>query len=350
MISEKVTNKPLVVKVSTPASNSLTAKQNAAAKNLGDNADLVEVKLSTNNSVINDFGEGAVKVTVPYELKDGERASNVAVWALDSEGNLTEVSARYDKETGTVTFEMNGEDVYVIDTKPAVAHPVPEMLNGDSHYAYLSGYEDKTIRPESNITRAEVATIFFRLLKDEVRDKYMSYENNFVDVNKGDWFNTAISTMANAGVVNGRTEDTFAPDEYITRAEFTTICARFDDSNSTSVNKFTDVDEHWAENYILESVAYGWIEGYEDYTFRPEAYITRAEAATLINRVLNRVPATVDDMLDDMVKWPDNSNTGAWYYIAIQEATNSHTSEKVNEINEKWVEVTANRDWTVFEK
>ena len=234
--------------------------------------------------------------------------------------------------------------------EPVVApHPVPEMLNGEDHYAYLSGYPDGTIRPDSNITRAEVATIFFRLLKDEVREQYLSKENVFDDVNEGDWFNTAVSTMAKAGIVNGRYADTFAPDEYITRAEFTTICARFDDANEAGENTFTDVSDHWAEDYILEAVAYNWIDGYEDFSFRPEKNITRAEAATLINRVLNRVPENADAMLDTMKVWPDNASS-AWYYIAVQEATNTHTYERVNEVNEKWLELTENRDWTVYEK
>lgn len=235
------------------------------------------------------------------------------------------------------------------DEPAVVPHPVPEMLNGEDHYAYLSGYPDGTIRPDSNITRAEVATIFFRLLKDDIREQYLTTENVFADVNEGDWFNTAVSTMANIGVVNGRYADTFAPDEYITRAEFTAICARFDDANEAGENKFTDVSDHWAEDYILESVAYGWINGYEDYTFRPEENITRAEAATLINRVLNRVPENADAMLDSMTVWPDNA-ASEWYYIAIQEATNTHTYERVNAVNEKWVELAANRDWTVYEK
>ncbi len=233
--------------------------------------------------------------------------------------------------------------------EPVAPHPVPEMLNGADHYAYLSGYQDGTIRPDSSITRAEVATIFFRLLKDEIREQYLTTENLFEDVNEGDWYNTAISTMAKAGVVNGRYADTFAPDEYITRAEFTTICARFDDANSVGTNKFTDVSDHWAEDYILEAVAYNWIDGYEDFTFRPEEDITRAEAATLINRVLNRVPENADALLDTMKVWSDNSEA-AWYYVAIQEATNTHTYERVNAVNEKWVELAENRDWTVYEK
>ncbi len=248
-----------------------------------------------------------------------------------------------------VTVYAAWKEVAAEDDKPVVVHPVPEKLDGGDHFAYISGYPDGTIRPESNITRAEVATIFFRLLKEDVRTQNIATENVFDDVNAGDWFNTAISTMAKLGVVNGRTAKTFAPDEYITRAEFTTICARFDDSDLAGENKFTDVAGHWAEKYIVEAVAYNWINGYEDNTFRPEQNITRAETATLINRVLNRVPESADALLDAMKVWPDN-NTSAWYYVAMQEATNSHTFERVNDAAEKWLELAANRDWTVYEK
>lgn len=228
--------------------------------------------------------------------------------------------------------------------------PVPEMLNGDDHFAYINGYDDGTVRPNSNITRAEVAIIFFRLLKDEVRDKYLTRENTFADVNADDAYNTAISTMANAGIVNGRSEGEFAPDEYITRAEFTTICARFNDSNSKAENAFTDIDLHWASEYILEAVSYGWIEGYEDYTFRPDQFIYRAEAITLINRVMHRIPLNTDSLLDGMTTWSDNSDENAWYYVAIQEAANSHKYTRDDNGYETWTELTEAKDWTVYEK
>lgn len=234
--------------------------------------------------------------------------------------------------------------------EPLDPHPVPEMLNGDDHFAYINGYTDGTVRPNSNITRAEVATIFFRLLKDDVRDKYLTKENVFEDVSEDDWYNTAISTMANAGVVKGRFETVFAPEEYITRAEFTTICARFDETNSTINNIFTDIDLHWASEYILEAVAYGWVEGYEDYTFRPDQFIERAEAITLINRVLNRIPRNKAALLDGMMTWSDNSNENAWYYVAIQEAANSHMCTREETGYETWTELTEARDWTVYEK
>ncbi len=229
-------------------------------------------------------------------------------------------------------------------------HETPGSLNGEDHFAYVVGYPDGTVRPNDNISRAEVTAIFFRLLKpDEVRDNNLTTENNFNDVNDGDWYNTAISTMAKLGIVNGRTEESFVPNAFITRAEFAAICARFDGSEFEVVDNFTDVAGHWAEDEIHEAAAHGWIRGYEDGTFKPDQFITRAEAMTMINRVLNRVPETVDDLLDNMIKWPDNSDETAWYYLPVQEATNSHDYDMKNHIYEKWTALREVTDWTKYE-
>ena len=172
---------------------------------------------------------------------------------------------------------------------------VPDMLNGDDHYAYVVGYSDGTVRPNANISRAEVATIFFRLLKEEVRDGNLTTENTFADVTDGQWHNKAISTMAKLGIVKGRNAEAFDPDAPITRAEFATICARFDKTQISTGSNFTDISGHWAEKYIERAATLGWIAGYSDGTFRPSNYITRAEAMTMINRVLCRVPETESD-------------------------------------------------------
>lgn len=309
-------------------------------------------------------GTETPKFTVKYESNGGtafedESYGKGKLLKLDKvperEGYIFEGWYSDEALTKKVTSITIGADVtlYAAWTEivePLESHPVPEMLNGDDHFAYINGYTDGTVRPNSNITRAEVATIFFRLLKDDVREKYLTKENVFEDVNEDDWYNTAISTMANAGVVNGRFETVFAPEEYITRAEFTTICARFDEANETINNIFTDIDLHWASEYILEAVAYGWVEGYEDYTFRPDQFIERAEAITLINRVLNRIPRNKAALLDGMMTWSDNSNEDAWYYIAIQEAANSHKYTREETGYETWTELTEARDWTVYEK
>lgn len=236
------------------------------------------------------------------------------------------------------------------DGSAGATHEIPEMLNGEDHFAYIAGYPDGTVRPNANISRAEVTSIFFRLLIDEAREQNLTSENNFSDVNEGEWYNTAISTMAKLGIINGRDDETFAPNAPITRAEFAVICARFDNSEYEITDNFTDVAGHWAEAEIHEAAAYGWIKGYEDNTFKPDQLITRAEAMTMINRIVKRVPETVHDMLDSMTKWPDNSDESAWYYIAVQEATNGHAHEMKNNIHEAWTESSNNRDWTDYEK
>ena len=225
---------------------------------------------------------------------------------------------------------------------------VPDMLNGDDHYAYVVGYSDGTVRPNANISRAEVATIFFRLLKEEVRDGNLTTENTFADVTDGQWHNKAISTMAKLGAVKGRNAEAFDPDAPITRAEFATICARFDKTQISTSSNFTDISGHWAEKSIERAAALGWIAGYSDGTFRPSNYITRAEAMTMINRVLCRMPQSADDLLNDMTVWPDNHPTD-WYYLAVQEATNSHDFDRKGEVNEKWTKLTNGSDWKQYQ-
>lgn len=225
---------------------------------------------------------------------------------------------------------------------------VPDMLNGDDHYAYVVGYSDGTVRPNANISRAEVATIFFRLLKEDVRDGNLTAENTFTDVTGGQWHNKAISTMAKLGVVKGRNAEAFDPDAPITRAEFATICARFDKAQISTGSNFTDISGHWAEKYIERAATLGWIAGYSDGTFRPGNYITRAEAMTMINRVLCRMPQSEDDLLNDMTVWPDNHPTD-WHYLAVQEATNSHDFDRKGEVNEKWRKLTNGSDWRQYQ-
>ena len=228
------------------------------------------------------------------------------------------------------------------------ATDVPDMLNGDDHYAYVVGYSDGTVRPDANISRAEVATIFFRLLKEEVRDSNLTTENTFADVTNGQWHNKAISTMAKLGVVKGRNAEAFDPDAPITRAEFATICARFDKTQISTDSNFTDISGHWAEKYIERAATLGWIAGYSDGTFRPNNYITRAEAMTMINRVLRRMPQSADDLLENMTIWPDNKPTD-WHYLAVQEATNSHDFDRKGEVNEKWTKLTNGSDWRQYQ-
>ena len=224
------------------------------------------------------------------------------------------------------------------------ATDVPNYLNNENHFAYIVGYEDGTVRPNANISRAEVAAIFFRLLKDDVRDDNLTANSVFTDVAFGKWYNKSISTMAKIGIVKGRTANAFAPNAPITRAEFAAICSRFDRSNVEIKSDFNDISGHWAEKEIRRAASLGWIKGYADGSFKPDQNITRAEAASMINRMLHRLPETVDDLLDGMIQWPDNQPSD-WYYINMQEATNSHDFKQKGEINEHWTKLTENPNW-----
>lgn len=236
--------------------------------------------------------------------------------------------------------------------KPTVTIPddVPTGLNGDDHYAYIVGYPDSTVRPQNGITRAEVATIFFRLLTDETRNANSTKSNSYSDVAAGAWYNHAVSTLSAMGIVKGDSQGKFNPNAPITRAEFAAIAARFDDKANTTAVDFSDIASHWAKDEISAAANNGWINGYTDGTFRPNNKITRAEAMTLVNRVLKRLPETAEDLHNDMIKWSDNSDTSAWYYLAVQEATNSHYYDIKENKHEKWSKLRETRDWTELEK
>ena len=226
---------------------------------------------------------------------------------------------------------------------------VPDKLNGDDHFAYVIGYPDGKVHPEGNISRAETATIFFRLLKADIRDGNLTADNDFSDVSDGQWHNKAISTMAKLGIVKGRRANNFDPDTSITRAEFAAICARFNTRPVENSGSFADISGHWAENEIERAAAFGWISGYPDGTFHPDARITRAEAMTMINRVLCRMPQSESNLLDSMVTWPDNKPSD-WHYLAVQEATNSHDFDRQGEVGESWTKLTSVPDWTRYQK
>ena len=264
---------------------------------------------------------------------------------------------------GTYTFE-NVVDNHTIHATFARKHtPTPSTptveipdddalgLNTTDHFAYIVGYGNGEVRPQNNITRAEVATIFFRLLTDDVRAENLTKTNRYSDVAATSWYNTAVSTLSSMGIITGYPDGTFRPNAAITRAEFAAIAARFDNDGDKTAAKFSDIATHWAKDEI--SIAYnnGWITGYPDGTFGPQRDITRAETMTLVNRVLNRQPETEDDLLPNMTVWTDNANPKAWYYLAVQEATNSHYYEfKTNSQYEKWTELRETRDWKAPEQ
>ena len=238
-------------------------------------------------------------------------------------------------------IKMTGnKTVYAGWKKNVSALHIPDMLNGDDHFAYVAGYTDGTVRPNAKITRAEVAMIFYRLLDEDARVANENDSNAFSDVTDGMWFNTAVSTISRLDIVKGRSTEIFDPNAPITRAEFATICARFDHSSVEGTESFSDIHGHWAEKFVERAAALGWVNGYMDGTFRPNATITRAEAMAMINRVLGRLPESEKDLLPGMKTWPDNADPSAWYYLTIQEAANGHTFErKADGIHERWIKL-----------
>ena len=231
------------------------------------------------------------------------------------------------------------------ETKPTLA-PIPEMLNGEDHYAYLLGYEDGTVRPNGSISRAEVATVLFRLLKDDVRTQNLTKDNAYSDVSDTAWYAAAVSTLSKMGVISGYPDGTFRPNAPITRAEFAAMIARFDETAKSADTPFTDISGHWAENAIGKAYGNGWIKGSSKTVFCPESNLTRAETATLLNRVLHRLPEKESDLLANQIVWPDNPET-FWGYLAIQEATNSHEYErKADGVHETQTAKRENRDWS----
>ncbi len=263
-----------------------------------------------------------------------------------------------DTEIGGNTGDFTVPDVP--DPGPQVPVVVPEEedefpLNTEDHYGYIVGYEDGTVRPQGNITRAEVATIFYRLLTDEAREEYWSDTNNFSDVSSGAWYNTAVSTLSNMGAINGYEDGTFHPDSTITRAEFTQIATSFfADADAAYDGTFSDVSANsWFAGAVANGVELGLVGGYEDGTFRPNASITRAEACAIVNRTLGRAPH-IDHLLpeSEMNTWSDNADTGAWYYTVIQEATNYHDYEWMDEDEtvEEWTAKLDDINWSALER
>lgn len=231
------------------------------------------------------------------------------------------------------------------ETKPTLA-PIPEMLNGEDHYAYLLGYEDGTVRPNGSISRAEVATVLFRLLKDDVRMQNLTKDNAYSDVSDTAWYAAAVSTLSKMDVISGYPDGTFRPNAPITRAEFAAMIARFDETAKSADTPFTDISGHWAENAIGKAYGNGWVEGSSKTVFCPESNLTRAETATLLNRVLHRLPEKESDLLANQIVWPDNPET-FWGYLAIQEATDSHEYErKADGVHETQTAKRENRDWS----
>ena len=299
-------------------------------------------------------GDTINPTTMPSTTKNGHTFAGWYANAEFSGDAVTQLPAAFPAGTTTYYAKWNTNYVpYYPPVPPTVKIEDDDALglNTTDHFAYIVGYGNGEVRPQNNITRAEVATIFFRLLTDDVRDENLTKTNRYSDVAATSWYNTAVSTLSSMGIITGYPDGTFRPNAAITRAEFAAIAARFDNDGDKTAAKFSDIATHWAKDEI--SIAYnnGWITGYPDGTFGPQRDITRAETMTLVNRVLNRQPETEDDLLPNMTVWTDNANPNAWYYLAVQEATNSHYYKfKTNSKYEKWTELRETRDWTQLEK
>lgn len=222
-------------------------------------------------------------------------------------------------------------------------------LEMKDHFAYIAGYPDGTVRPQAYMTRAEVAAVFFRLMTEEFRQANWAAESYFPDVYTGSWYCSAVATGAQAGLLHGCSDGSFHGERSITRAEFAAIAARFDSTEYQGPDLFSDIPGHWAAAEINRAAQKGWIHGYPDGTFRPDTPITRAEVMVLINRMLHRIPPLDGGMTLSVLPWKDNPKD-AWYYLDVQEATNSHTYERDSgQSPEIWVSLIQDRDWTALE-
>ena len=219
-------------------------------------------------------------------------------------------------------------------------------LNTADHFAYVQGYPDGTVKPAGNITRAETAAILFRLMDEGSRKTYYSTTSGFRDVASGSWYNTYVATLNNAGVITDSSNGYFRPNEAITRAELAAMLAKFSETTGAA-NYFNDVSaKYWAANAIAICAKLGWINGYPDGTFRPDKNVTRAELMAMINRATGRAPKSADAFLPGMKTWIDNTSD-KWYYLDVQEATNSHSYTVKG--SETWTALTSDPNWSLYE-
>lgn len=294
---------------------------------------------------------------------DGYKDGRCSRWGAETEDGQKYFDAYVTDETAPVEFGLKaaykpappsgggggGGGGHRPKPKPTVEIPDDDALglNNTDHFAYIVGYGNGEVQPQNSITRAEVAAIFFRLLEDGIRNENFTHQNDFSDVAADAWYCSSVSTLSRMGIIAGYPDGTFRPNAPITRAEFAAIATRFDNNGDKTPVSFTDIIGHWAEGEITVAANHGWVSGYGDDTFRPQNQITRAETMSLVNRVLKRLPETPADLLPDMITWTDNADTSSWYYLPVQEATNSHYYEfKENSKHEKWTELRETRDWS----
>ena len=327
------------------------------------NDDLTQNKAFTGSITFN--AEGVYTYTLKEVIPEGATGYDTSEFLIqlwikansDAKLEVKSVKIKYNNQwedlNGIILFENTidtGRDDYIPIIIPTIINKDTGMLNKTDHFAYVIGYPDGTVHPNGQITRAEVATIFFRLLRDEVRDGAFTTSNSYSDVAYGKWYNNPISTMSALGIITGYPDGTFKPNKPITRAEFAAIAARFDETQSGKSATFSDVIGHWAAKEIGIAYYNDWIKGYPDGTFKPDQNITRAEAMTLINRVLERKPESPADLLTNMNKWTDNLDTSKWYYLDVQEATNSHGYTRKTFNYELWRQMLPDPDWSRYER
>ena len=331
--------------------------------------DLVDT--ANGNTKVNFNGTMTISWPIPDDAAEGTQFHVVHYFNMDRTTEDADLESYEVKEAtvsdGTITFTTTSFSPFVLvyeaeERTPIIPTPdpdddteyVPKWLNTEDHFAYIVGYEDGEVKPNNNITRAEVATIFFRLLTDNARARYWSQTNDYSDIAPESWYNNAVSTLSNMGIINGYEDGTFKPNAPITRAEFTAIATRFFDYTAEYDGAFNDVSRSaWYADCVQAAVDMGLVDGYPDGGFHPNSNITRAEAVTIVNRVLNRAPHE-DHLLDEdeMNVWPDNVY-GAWYYADMQEATNSHDYDWIRvsgERVEEWTEKLPERDWAALEQ
>jgi hypothetical protein len=227
---------------------------------------------------------------------------------------------------------------YYYAEEPVTA-PVPSCFNDEEHFAYIFGLPDGCIHPEAEITRGEIAAIIYRLLWDDIREKYETTEHPYGDMSTDAWYANEVACLTAIGFLKGYPDGNFCGTAPMTRAELAALLSRISEKEISEKGKtrFTDIKDHWAAEEIMTIEDLNWVYGYPDGTFRPDQNVTRAEAIAMINRVLHRQPEKHSDLLPDMKTWPDNANKEAWYYMDIQEATNGHAHQRLLGTREKWI-------------
>ena len=294
-----------------------------------------------------------ITVDVPSNVGNAaELAANKSYVKTLAFGNDADITEWKSNEV-TLLLKRSGAGTPVVPTPNPGGSKEPSDLNITDHFAYVIGYPDGTVRPDGNVTRAEVATIFFRMLKDDAREKYWKTDNRYSDVKSTDWFNNAISTLSNMGIIDGYPDGTFRPNAGITRAEFAKIAVSFfkDNVRETIGDRFSDIHGKWYTEYVNLANELAIVNGYPDGTFRPDNKIIRAESMTIVNNTLRRTPCKEGLLpVSVMITWPDNA-ASAWYYEAVQEATNSHEYSRASTTaKEQWTKPLPVRDWAAFER